>query len=319
MSLRDSSNVPLAPKNQMGKPGHLITDKYEKLQKIGEGTYGDVFRGRDRETNQIVAMKKIKLEHTEEGVPSTAVREISLLKELNHETVIRLLNVVNYRRKLWLIFEFLDQDLKKYMDSVTSLSPNLIKKYVEQILTGLQYCHSRRIMHRDLKPQNLLIDSNGHLKLADFGLARAFCVPVRPYTHEVITLWYRAPEILLGSLSYSLPVDIWSTGCILIEMVNKKPFFVGDSEIDQLHKIFQVMGTPNETVWPGVTVFPDYNIQFPNWKPQNLQNFLSRSDPYLCDLLAKMLVYEPSKRISARKALEHPYFTSVRNTNKITF
>jgi len=296
----------------------LITDKYEKLQKIGEGTYGDVYKARDKNTNRIVALKKIKLEHTEEGVPSTAIREISLLKELNDPTIVSLLDVVNYRRKLWLVFEFLDQDLKKYMDSVPSLNPSLIRSYLQQMLSGLLYCHAKRIMHRDLKPQNLLIDSNGHLKLADFGLARAFCVPVRPYTHEVITLWYRAPEILLGSQSYSLPVDIWSTGCIFIEMINKKAFFTGDSEIDQLHKIFQIMGTPNENVWPGVSSFPDYKETFPNWKPQNLGNYLHRADVLAVDLLAKMLVYEPSKRISARKALEHPYFTSLRN-NKVNY
>jgi serine/threonine protein kinase len=296
----------------------LITDKYEKLQKIGEGTYGDVYKARDKNTNRIVALKKIKLEHTEEGVPSTAIREISLLKELNDPTIVCLLDVVNYRRKLWLVFEFLDQDLKKYMDSVPALNPQLIRSYLQQMLSGLLFCHAKRIMHRDLKPQNLLIDSNGHLKLADFGLARAFCVPVRPYTHEVITLWYRAPEILLGSQSYSLPVDIWSTGCIFIEMINKKAFFTGDSEIDQLHKIFQIMGTPNENTWPGVSQFPDYKETFPNWKPQNLGNYLNRPDVLAVDLLAQMLAYEPSKRISARKALEHPYFTSQRN-NKVNY
>jgi len=296
----------------------LITDKYEKLQKIGEGTYGDVYRARDKGSNKIVALKKIKLEHTEEGVPSTAIREISLLRELDDDTIVRLLDVVNYRRKLWLVFEFLDKDLKKHMDSVPSLHPALIRSYLHQMLTGLQYCHSRRIVHRDLKPQNLLIDSNGHLKLADFGLARAFCVPVRPYTHEVITLWYRAPEILLGCLSYSLPVDIWSTGCIFIEMINKKAFFTGDSEIDQLHKIFQILGTPNETVWPGVTSFQDYKDTFPHWKPQNLAYFVG-NDVIIADLLQKMLVYEPSKRISAKKALEHPYFTSLRNSNKVNY
>jgi len=290
-----------------------VEDRYEKLQKVGEGTYGDVYKAKDKQTDRIVAMKKIKLEHTEEGVPSTAIREISLLKELsNHEAIVSLIEVINYHRKLWLIFEFLDQDLKKYMDSVPSLPANLIRSYLHQMLSGLEFCHARRIMHRDLKPQNLLIDSNGRLKLADFGLARAFCVPVRPYTHEVITLWYRAPEILLGSQAYSLPVDIWSTGCIFIEMVNKKPFFNGDCEIDQLHKIFQIMGTPNETTWPGVTALPEYKTTFPSWKAQNLSNFV-KGDVLISDLLSLLLVYEPSKRISAKKALEHAYFVSPRN------
>jgi len=186
------------------------------------------------------------------------------------------------------------------------MSPSLVQLYTKQLLQGLVYCHTRRIIHRDLKPQNLLIDRKG-LKLADFGLARAFCVPVRPYTHEVITLWYRAPEILLGAQSYSLPVDIWSTGCIFAEMASKRPLFPGDSEIDQIFRIFKILGTPTETVWPGVSQLPEYKANFPSWRPQSLANYVTR-DPQILDLLQKMLVYEPSKRISAKQALLHPYF-----------
>jgi len=165
------------------------------------------------------------------------------------------------------------------------------------------------VLHRDLKPQNLLIDrQTNNLKLADFGLARAFGIPVRTYTHEVVTLWYRAPEILLGAKHYSTPVDIWSIGCIFCEMINQRPLFPGDSEIDELFKIFQKLGTPTEDTWPGVTTLPDYKSTFPQWNRVEWEKVA----PTLCapgiDLLAQMLVYEPSKRVSARVALSHPFF-----------
>jgi cyclin-dependent kinase 2 len=172
------------------------------------------------------------LEQEEEGVPSTAIREISLLKELNHDNIVCLEDVVHEDRKLYLVFEFLDVDLKKHMDSYPQLyqDPAVVKRFLYQMLQGIQYCHSHRILHRDMKPQNLLIDrATNTMKLADFGLARAFGIPVRQYTHEVITLWYRAPEILLGSKHYSTPVDLWSIGCIFAEMANQKPLFPGDS------------------------------------------------------------------------------------------
>jgi len=283
-------------------------DKYEKLQKIGEGTYGVVYKAKNKETGQFIALKKIRLENEDEGIPSTAIREISILKEMIHSTIVSLLDVVNYDNKLYLVFEFLDQDLKKYMDSVSTLSPNLVQSYCKQLLQGLTYCHQRRIVHRDLKPQNLLIDKKGSLKIADFGLARAFCVPVRQYTHEVVTLWYRAPEILLGSATYSIPVDMWSAGCIFAEMLTKKPIFPGDSEIDQLFKIFRQLGTPTEEIWHGCTSLPDYKPSFPKWKKQELGKLFENSHPTAIDLLEKMLIYEPAQRISAREALRHPYF-----------
>lgn len=173
-------------------------------------------------TGESIALKKIRLDSEDEGIPSTAIREISLLKELQHPNVVSLRDVVHHDfKKLYLVFEYLDQDLKKYMDSQTApLDLMLVKSYMQQLLKGIAFCHSHRTLHRDLKPQNLLIDRQGALKLADFGLARAFGVPVRPYTHEVVTLWYRAPEILLGTKEYSTPVDIWAAGCIFAELVH---------------------------------------------------------------------------------------------------
>ncbi|TMW43319.1 hypothetical protein DOY81_011601, partial [Sarcophaga bullata] len=216
-------------------------EDFQKIEKIGEGTYGVVYKGRNRLTGQIVAMKKIRLESDDEGIPSTAIREISLLKELKHPNIVCLEDVLMEENRLYLIFEFLSMDLKKYMDSLPAektLDSELVRSYLYQITSAILFCHQRRVLHRDLKPQNLLIDKNGIIKVADFGLGRSFGIPVRIYTHEIVTLWYRAPEVLLGSPRYSCPVDIWSIGCIFAEMATKKPLFQGDSEIDQLFRMF---------------------------------------------------------------------------------
>lgn len=186
------------------------------------------------------------------------------------------------------------------------------------MISGLAFCHSRRVLHRDLKPQNLLIDKEGSLKLADFGLARAFGIPIRTYTHEVVTLWYRAPEVLLGGRHYSPAMDIWSVGCIFAEMVMQKPLFPGDSEIDELFRVFRVLGTPNESIWTGVTQFPDYKASFPQWPSISLSKIITQLDGLGLDLLTKMLVYDPAKRISAKQALLHPYFNDLKLSTTIT-
>jgi len=288
-------------------------DRYAKIEKIGEGTYGVVYKARDTVANQIVAMKKIRLEAEDEGVPSTAIREISLLKELRDEHIVRLMDIIHVDQKLYLVFEFLDVDLKRYMDNMNkSRSPitmHIVKKFLHQLNSGLVYCHSHRILHRDLKPQNLLIDKRNNLKLADFGLARAFGIPMRTYTHEVVTLWYRAPEVLLGSRHYSTAVDMWSVGCIFAEMaLQGQPLFPGDSEIDQIFKIFKILGTPNDDIWPGVGKLPDYKPTFPQWSKQDISSLVHSLDVHGIDMLKATLTYDSAKRISAKRALIHPYF-----------
>ena len=177
---------------------------------------------------------------------------------------LRLYDVVHTEKKLTLVFEYLDQDLKKYLDVCEGgIDPKIIKSFLYQLLTGVAYCHHHRVLHRDLKPQNLLINREGDLKLADFGLARAFGIPVRSYTHEVVTLWYRATDVLLGSRKYSTPVDVWSIGCIFAEMVNGTPLFKGTSEETQLDTIFRHLGTPNESTFPGISELPDWRDNFP--------------------------------------------------------
>ncbi|KAL5222292.1 hypothetical protein ABZP36_027005 [Zizania latifolia] len=166
-------------------------------------------------------------------------------------------------------------------------------------------------MENDLKPQNLLIDKEkGMLKIADLGLGRAFTVPMKSYTHEIVTLWYRAPEVLLGSTHYSTGVDIWSVGCIFAEMVRRKALFPGDSELQQLLHIFRLLGTPTDEQWPGVTSLRDWH-EFPKWKPDDLGRAVPSLEPEGVDLLSKMLQYDPANRISAKAAMEHPYFNSL--------
>jgi len=222
-----------------------------------------------------------------------------------------LMDVIHQDKKLYLVFEFLDVDLKKHLDTHPHVSNDrrVIKGYLYQMCAGIAYCHSHRVLHRDLKPQNLLVDQTTNvLKLADFGLARAFGIPLRAYTHEVVTLWYRSPEILLGARHYSTPVDVWSIGCIFAEMINHAPLFPGDSEIDELFRIFRVLGTPDDGAWQGVEQLPDYKTQFPQWRAKEWKDICPSLDEAGLDLLEQMLQYAPHKRISARDACNHRFF-----------
>lgn len=287
--------------------------KYKRTETLGEGTYGVVFKAINTETKEICALKKIKLELEDEGVPSTALREISVLKTLNHPNIVKLLDVEHGENRLYLAFEFVEQDLKKFMDKHRKkvFKPQFVQKIAYQLLSGIDYCHSHGVIHRDLKPGNILIDKHGNLKIADFGLARAFAIPIKAYTHEVITLWYRAPEILMGDKFYSLGVDIWSIGCIFTELARKRPLWPGDSEIDMLYRIFRLLGTPTEAVWPGISKLPDYNPEFPSWPRQKLTKSCGPLEPKAVALLGAMMEYDPARRITARKALAHPYFAGV--------
>jgi len=295
-------------------------ENFHRIEKIGEGAYGVVYKALDKITQEFVAMKKIRLDTENDGVPSTAMREIAILKELEHPAVVQLLEVVQADKSMYLVFEYLDMDLKRHLDDYVmsrrkcepdykaGLPEPLVKSYLRQICDGLAYCHNYGVLHRDMKPQNLLVSSEGHIKLADFGLARCYNLPARTYTHEVITLWYRPPEILLGDKHYGSAVDMWSLGCIFAEMLTKTPLFPGDSEIDQLFRIFRLLGTPTEEVWPGVLMLPEYKSAFPKWECRDryriIPDWVNRDAK---DILVKMLVYAPQNRISAKEALRHPY------------
>lgn len=265
-------------------------NKYQKLAKIGEGTYGVVYKAKEITSKEICALKKIRLKPEEEGIPSTAIREISLLKEINHKNVVRLLDVIHTSTKLTLVFEYCDNDLKRILEERQGkgLPKELVKLYLYQLIKGTGYIHKYKILHRDLKPQNLLINTNGLLKICDFGLARGFGVPVKTYTNEVVTLWYRPPDILLGSKTYLTSVDIWSIGCIFAEMIIGHPLFVGKSENDQLDKIFEVIGTPNEEEHTWIKECPEWcnGDNFKDYTPQDFFSLYPDFDPVAYDLLS---------------------------------
>uniref|UniRef100_A0A8C6PE03 Cyclin dependent kinase 17 n=1 Tax=Nothobranchius furzeri TaxID=105023 RepID=A0A8C6PE03_NOTFU len=264
----------LSPQSEIGF-GKLET--YIKLDKLGEGTYATVFKGRSKLTDNLVALKEIRLEH-EEGAPCTAIREVSLLKDLKHANIVTLHDIVHTDKSLTLVFEYLDKDLKQYMDDCGNImSMHNVKIFLFQILRGLSYCHKRKVLHRDLKPQNLLINERGELKLADFGLARAKSVPTKTYSNEVVTLWYRPPDVLLGSSEYSTQIDMWGVGCIFYEMAAGRPLFPGSTVEDELHLIFRLLGTPAEENWPGISSIEEFkSYNFPKYKPQPLINHAPR-------------------------------------------
>lgn len=290
----------------------MSLSNYEKQEKLGEGTYGVVFKALDKKNDDIVALKMIHLEHEDEGIPPTSLREISLLKELDHPNIVHLREVINHKQSLTLVFEFLDKDLKNFLETQRSpLNPMLIKSYAYQILSGICFCHLKGIIHRDMKPQNLLLNRAGLMKICDFGLARTFTIPMRNYTQEVVTLWYRAPELLLGFEQYGLGVDIWSIGCIIAEMFNKSALFPGDSEVDQLFSVFKVLGTPNEQDWPGISKASSYSPEFPVWGKKSLGDYINTDDKLALDLISQMLILDPSRRITAKAALDHPYFSDL--------
>ncbi|KAB7506502.1 Cyclin-dependent kinase 16 [Armadillidium nasatum] len=314
-----SPEVPLSRasrRQSLSEIGFGRMETYTKLDKLGEGTYATVYKGKSLLTDNLVALKEIRLEH-EEGAPCTAIREVSLLKDLKHANIVTLHDIVHTERSLTLVFEYLDRDLKQYMDEYGSqLTLNNCKIFLFQLLRGLAYCHQRRVLHRDLKPQNLLINDRGELKLADFGLARAKSVPTKTYSNEVVTLWYRPPDVLLGSTEYSTQIDMWGVGCIMYEMISGRPLFPGATVEDELQLIFRTLGTPTDETWAGVNSIEEFN---PYSQPFHQgESLLSRAPRLAQDsahsLLTKFLLYEAKNRISATQAIKHPFFESLGHT-----
>jgi len=289
-------------------------DDYEKLEKLGEGTYGVVSKVRHKPSGIIVAFKKVKLDMEEEGIPATTIREVSLLKTLVHKYIVRLYECIMYKKNLNLVFEFVTMDLQKYIQHEQPIDLGIIKRMTLQLTSGIDYCHAHGILHRDLKPQNLLVNRQGDIKIADFGLGRDHGVPMSIITHEVVTLWYRCPEILLGCKDYGTGVDIWAIGCIIAELHNYKAVFRGDSEIDQLFQVFQVLGTPSDDTWKNVSELQDHCRRFPVWEKKDLRLIIPTATIAGCDLIRRCLTMNPSGRIIAKQVLQHPWFEHAEGT-----
>lgn len=289
-------------------------ESFEKLDKIGQGTYSNVYRARDLEKQKIVALKKVRFDNLEPESVKFMAREILILRRLDHPNIIKLEGLVTSRMScsLYLVFEYMEHDLAGLASFPgLKLTEPQVKCYMQQLLRGLEHCHSRHILHRDIKGSNLLIDNRGILKIADFGLASFFDPEQRhPLTSRVVTLWYRPPELLLGATNYGVAVDLWSTGCILSELYAGKPIMPGRTEVEQLHKIFKLCGSPSEDYWrksklPHATIFKPQH-PYPRRVTDTFKDFPS---PALA-LVDVLLSVDPAERRTASSALQSEFFTT---------
>jgi cyclin-dependent kinase 2 len=299
------------------------------LQHCGGGTYALCFRATHLPTGRPVVLKRLRIEQSEEGMPSLAMRELSLMRSLEGSPhIVQLLDVLHDphagpagdQARVFLVLESLDRDLRAHLDLEPGAARQLpfVKSAMYQVLSALAHAHARTIMHRDLKPHNILLDRRtGTVKVGDWGLARTTNPGApRPHTREVQTLLYRAPELLLGAELYSLPIDMWSCGCILAELATGLPLFQADTQLGMLMAIFQLLGTPDEAQWPGITGLPDWSPQFPRFRARGLAQAAPQLGPVGLELLSRMLCYDPARRITARQALAHPWFDSVRSAEE---
>ncbi|GMH05106.1 hypothetical protein Nepgr_006946 [Nepenthes gracilis] len=292
----------------------LRSDSFEKLEKIGQGTYSSVFRARENATGRIVALKKVRFDNFHPESVRFMAREITILRRLDHPNIMKLHGLITSQlsSSIYLVFDYMEHDLSGLISCPNiKFTGSQIKCFMQQLLYGLDYCHSRGVMHRDIKTSNILLH-NGVLKLADFGLANFISTRYRqPLTSRVVTLWYRPPELLLGSTNYGAYVDLWSVGCVFAELLIGKPILKGKTEVEQLHKIFKLCGSPLEEFWkksklPHATMF----------KPQapyesSLRERCKGFPEPAVNLLETLLSIEPENRGTAANALRSEYFTTM--------
>ncbi|KAG5184421.1 serine/threonine kinase [Tribonema minus] len=289
---------------------------YEKLGRIGQGAYGTVYEAIDKETKRPVALKRVILHNEkQDGFPLTSLREVALLKRIAHSNCVALLDVAVGRNRdgVFLVFEYCEHDLAHLLETVRRpFSVSEVKTVMQQLLRAVAYLHDNWIIHRDLKMSNLLYTNRGQLKLADFGLARTYGYPPRPMTPTVVTLWYRAPELLLGCESYTTAIDTWAAGCVLGELVRGEPLLPGKTPVDQLSLTCALLGTPTERIWPGMEALPALRGGTMTVPQGHQYNTLASRLPELsragAALLDALLTYDPAKRHTAREALAHAFF-----------
>lgn len=310
-----------APSRKRWRWSRDVTD-FEEIEQIGEGTYGQVWMGRDKHSGEIVALKKVRMDQEKEGFPVTAIRELKMLRSLRHENIVNLKEIVTgknqnrnkarrNKHEIYMVFEYVDHDLTGLMDTPSiRFTEAQVKTYAKQLLSGLWYCHEREVLHRDIKGSNLLIDNHGNLKIADFGLARTFNDNLRRYTNRVITLWYRSPELLLGAEEYGPEVDMWSVGCLLVELLTKRPLFPGKDEPEQIELIFRVLGSPTNETWPNWELLSLSGMVKQNAYRPRLREALRHLSPCALDLIESLLKLDPKSRPTAYDTLDHEWFWS---------
>ncbi|CBX99757.1 hypothetical protein IAQ61_003008 [Plenodomus lingam] len=297
------------------------TSNFETLNHIEEGSYGWVSRARSIISNEVVALKKVKMDYNQDGFPITALREISILHKARHANIVDLKEIVagDEPQECILVMEFLEHDLKTLQEDMSEpFLASEVKTLLRQLTGAIEFLHENYILHRDLKTSNILLNNRGHLKLADFGMARYIPPPSHSASHLtqlVVTLWYRAPELLLGTETYSTEIDMWSLGCIFGELLLKEPLFPGKNEVDQLSLIFYLAGLPSEKTWPGFYRLPNArSLKIPR-EHQHLNansGFNRAKFPFLTasgiELLSSLLSLNPEARPNAKEVLAHPYF-----------
>lgn len=304
------------------------TELYSKINQVGEGTFGKVYKAELKqkgEKSQLVALKRILLDNEKEGFPITAIREIMIMKRLNHPNILKLIEVVTSapndknknRGNVYLVFEYMEHDISGLADLKCNFTISELKCIMYQILKGVLSLHQCNIIHRDIKSANILFNNKGEIKVGDYGLARIInpnSSIAKHYTNRVVTLWYRAPELLLGETNYGFAIDVWSIGCVFSELLTGVPLFRGQKEIEQVEKIFEKCGTPTIETWPGLTKLKKYDSMKPKMTYKSAlklyYNDYPKVDDSAFDLLEKMLQLDPQKRITVKAALEHNFFTT---------